>query len=136
MPIGPPGQPQGSGDGYSYEPGALRQITGHLQAGAESLDRVVTTKAAAVDAGASSDIVGEAMARLQKIGAIIAHTVDDTAGKVHAADGSYDEIENTNEGAMQYREENPRGGRGGNSSIVGRIERVPLDHEPREMGPR
>lgn len=94
-------RPPGGGDGFGFEPAALRKIHTRLHDGAEDLDRAVTRKAPPVDAGDSSDIVAAAVARLQQIGAAVAQHLDSNADKVDSARGSYAEIENTNEGALQ-----------------------------------
>lgn len=97
--------PSGGGDGgFGWDPASLSKIYNDLLDGAEALDRAVTQKAPAVDAGASSDIVAAAMIRLQKIGTVVAQHLDSTGRKVDSAHGSYAEIENTTEGQMKVDE--------------------------------
>lgn len=61
---------------FGFEPGALPRIRTELRIGADDLDKAVTRKSPPVDAGDSSDIVAEAIGRLQTIGAAIAEHLD------------------------------------------------------------
>lgn len=95
---------------------ALNQISIHLSDGAEQPDGATAKSLPPVDAGASSEVVGDAMTRLQTIAVAITQHMSTTAGKVNLADGSYAEIENTAEDKFKSKElypprsERPMGG--------------------------
>ncbi|SNR27500.1 hypothetical protein SAMN06265360_10178 [Haloechinothrix alba] len=127
------------GDGYSYESHALQLTRDRFRLGASTLDRATQAEAKSVDAGASSDVVGDAMARVQQIAVVLAQYMDDTADKVDRADGSYGEVENTNEGRLRYEKyfaaDEPQYGPGAvprtddTSEIQRRLD-DPLEHAP------
>ncbi|MDV6011240.1 hypothetical protein [Haloechinothrix sp. LS1_15] len=93
-----------AGDGFSAEEHALRLTRDRLRLAADTLDRATGVEVSAVDAGMSSDIVADALARLQQVGIVLAQHMDNTADQVDAAEGSYAEIENTHEGKLRYEE--------------------------------
>lgn len=109
-----------SGDGYTHNGNTLRTIVGHWREGARSLDEAAKTSAKPPDAGASSAVVGEGIAALLHGLRGAATAMDRTADKVHVANGAYEDIENTNEGAIEAR---PRYG-------TGPGKRLPSDHTP------
>ncbi|PXY17691.1 hypothetical protein [Prauserella endophytica] len=92
-----------SGDGYRHDTNALTAISGHWRDGANQLDAAAAVPADAPDAGASSAVVGTAMASLIQGLSAAATAMDEAAEKVHAANGSYEDIENTNAGAIAAR---------------------------------
>ncbi|MBK1784428.1 hypothetical protein [Prauserella cavernicola] len=109
-----------SGDGYTHNSGALRTIVGHWRDGAHGLDEVAAASAKPPDAGASSGVVGDGIAALLNGLRGAATAMAQTAGRVHAANGAYEDIENTNEGAIAAR---PRYG-------TGPAKRLPSDPTP------
>lgn len=98
------------GNGYGYEPDALPIIAGRLRTGVDYLDLATGSAPAAVDAGASSDVVNKALAMVQQAGVVLSQVLEDTASKVDSADGSYADVDNTVEGYWRYREKYMRGG--------------------------
>lgn len=113
-------------DGYSYEPEALRDITHELNVACSRLDTAIQQSVRAPDAGESSEVVGDGISDLIRMGTAMAHVLDEIAGKVHAASGAYADIENT--AANQVRVESEYGmGPGGH---------LPLDGvDPAEINP-
>jgi hypothetical protein len=91
-------------DGYSYETGALDSMAAELGGGADALDRAADAQAEAPDAGASSLHVARTLQALMTSTVAAARTLDDTAAKINAAQGSYHTIENTHEGAMEKQQ--------------------------------
>ncbi|MGH3948734.1 MAG: hypothetical protein ACRDSE_06390 [Pseudonocardiaceae bacterium] len=90
--------------GFRYDEGALAAIVRDLRSGVEQLDLLANNMPQAVDAGFSSDVVNAALARVAKASVALAQVGEDIASKVDAAEGSYADIENTNEGQMRYQE--------------------------------
>ncbi|GAB3481126.1 hypothetical protein [Amycolatopsis cihanbeyliensis] len=91
-------------DGYRYERDGLTEARNHFASGATSLDEAISGELTAADAGASSVVVADALVRVRMAGILLAHAMDDIATKIDAAQGAYDEIENTAEGAVRYVE--------------------------------
>jgi hypothetical protein len=89
---------------FRYRSDELAEAKDRFRAGAENLDEAIQTDMVAADAGASSTIVAEAMVRMQLAAVLLSHHMDGIASKIDATKGSYDEIENTVEGAMRYDE--------------------------------
>ncbi|MBK1785524.1 hypothetical protein [Prauserella cavernicola] len=123
-----------SGDGYRHNSEALTAISDHWHEGAELVDGAATAPADAPDAGASSSVVGEAMASLTRALGAAATAMDDAAEKVHAANGSYEDIENTNAGAIAAR---GRYGMGPGQRLPsdGKVDPAPGSLPPPPMGP-
>ncbi|GDY33885.1 hypothetical protein [Gandjariella thermophila] len=88
------------GGGYSYDPARLTDIAGKLRDGAKALADTARSAPPSPDAGTSSAVVGEALKALVRAGATAVARMDDVAGKVHASQGSYDTVENTNTGVL------------------------------------
>ncbi|RZS37001.1 hypothetical protein EV193_106236 [Herbihabitans rhizosphaerae] len=99
-------------EGYGYTTSALAAVAERFRSGAGTLDGATGKRAGAVDAGLSSDIVAAALVRVTQIGTVLAHVLDDTAGKVRAANGSYDDIENNNAGMMRLMQKQRDAGYG------------------------
>ena len=95
-------------DGFSYSPHALERVGAALRHGAKRLDEATGAELIAPDAGASSSVVGTAISDLLKAAVTGAQLFDDTAGKVHASNGGYSEVENNTAGQFQLTDE--RGG--------------------------
>lgn len=92
-------------DGYEYSHDALGRVGGALRRGAGALDGATTQGFTAPDAGASSGAVGKALSDLLRSAVAGAQSLDDMAGKVHATQGGYGEVENTNEGELRRQEQ-------------------------------
>lgn len=90
-----------SADGYRSSEAALSEVVNTLRGGAERLDGAVGAAPDAPDAGASSDAVGAALGALVRSAVTGAHTMDKTAGNVHASNGGYADVENTNTGELR-----------------------------------
>ena len=88
-------------NGYQYSQEALRRVTGELRHGADALDRATEHDLISPDAGASSDVVGKALADLLKSAVAGAHGLAEMAENVHVTEGSYADVENTNEGVVR-----------------------------------
>src|SRR4051794_29740505 len=103
--------PYGDTDsGYSYAEGALTGIVGQLRDGEKVLDGAISRVVEAVDAGASSAVVGTVLDDIVKMGVGAAGAAGSAAAKVHAANGAYDDIENNNAGKLKLngkRNEDP-----------------------------
>lgn len=80
-------------DGFKSDADTLNIIKSQLNSGAQALD-AVSGAPHAVDAGMSSQAVGAMLSRLIGLSSATAHAIDDTASKVHAASGAYEDIEN------------------------------------------
>ncbi|MFF0149131.1 hypothetical protein ATK36_4607 [Amycolatopsis sulphurea] len=93
--------PYGGGGGYSYTPEGLNSIVGQLRHGAKALDGVAARAVQGVDAGTSSDVVGTVLADLIKMATASAGALSGSAEKVHAANGAYDDIENSQTGQIK-----------------------------------
>lgn len=91
--------------GYGYTPDALSGVTNQLRQGAGTLDGVAKSPPQGVDAGASSAAVGQALNDLMRMATAAAQVMDDSAGKVHTANGSYDEIENNHAGQLRLNDQ-------------------------------
>lgn len=89
-------------DGYGFDEGALTRAAQDLKVGVGYLDLLADLMPEGVDAGFSSEVVGAAMVRIAKGSAALAQVGDEIAGKVHAANGAYDDIDNTNQGRLRY----------------------------------
>lgn len=100
-------------DEFGYDAGALSRITASLRTATHQLDSATELKVSVVDAGFSSNIANEALARVQKAGVVLAQVIEDIAGKVDSADGSYADIENTAEGELRWHESRLPGYDGG-----------------------
>ncbi|GAA3522296.1 hypothetical protein GCM10022222_00070 [Amycolatopsis ultiminotia] len=90
-----------TGSGYSFTEGALTGIVGQLRDGEKVLDDTTSRVVLAVDAGASSAIVGTVLDDIMKMGVGAAGAAGGSAAKVHAANGAYDDIENNNAGQLK-----------------------------------
>jgi sugar (pentulose or hexulose) kinase len=90
--------------GYSYDPNGLTQVTGHLTTARDDLTRVADQEIIAPDAGASSDVVAQAISDL--IGAAVgaASVAEETGANVNIANGAYGAFENNDAGAT-FREQ-------------------------------
>lgn len=91
-------------DGFNYSRDALRQVSGALRRGADQLDEASAPELTAPDAGASSAVAGKAISDLLRSAIIGAQVLDEMAGKVHVANGSYDDVENSTEGQFTLNE--------------------------------
>ncbi|MCU1685413.1 MAG: hypothetical protein JWQ81_6152 [Amycolatopsis sp.] len=98
--------PYGEGGGYSYTAGALNSLAGQLNDGAQALDNVASRAVNAVDAGASSAAVGTVLSDIIQMATAAAGAMGGTASRVHSANGSYDDIENSNAGQMKLNADN------------------------------
>ncbi|RJQ91280.1 hypothetical protein [Amycolatopsis panacis] len=90
--------------GYSYTPDALNGIVGQLHHGEQLLDRVAARAVTGVDAGFSSAGVGAALAGVIRMATAAAGALGGSASKVHAANGAYDDIENTHAGQLKLND--------------------------------
>ena len=112
--------------GYSYEPEALRDIKHELDVACSRLDGAVQESVRAPDAGESSEVVGDGISDVIRMGTAMAHVLDDIAGKVHTASGAYADIENTAANRVQVEAEYGMGPGG----------HLPLDGvDPAEINP-
>ncbi|MCG3751721.1 MULTISPECIES: hypothetical protein [unclassified Amycolatopsis] len=96
--------PYGDTTGYSFTEGALKSIAGQLRDAEKALDGVTSNVVRGVDAGASSAIVGTVLDDLVKMGVGAAGAAGGAAEKVHAANGAYDDIENTHAGQLKLND--------------------------------
>ncbi|WP_020499974.1 hypothetical protein [Sciscionella marina] len=96
--------------GYDYKSEALTQMTSKLRKSAQNLAKSASSAPPAPDAGDSSAILAEVISDLLKSGAAIAAKQESIAGKIHASNGTYDDVENTNTDALKqaHREEGGR----------------------------
>ncbi|MGH3520103.1 MAG: hypothetical protein ACRDQ7_22500 [Haloechinothrix sp.] len=96
----------GDGDGFGYDTGALEQVVQQFRSATQHLDSANAAAVDMVDAGASSEVVGSALAGLLTSSVETAEVTDTIADRVNTAKGSYHNIENTNEGAILKRQLN------------------------------
>ncbi|MPY99921.1 MAG: hypothetical protein GEU97_18405 [Actinophytocola sp.] len=96
-----------NGEGFGHEPGVLDEVAARFESAATYLDLVAEHQPTAVDAGFSSDVVNAALARIQQAALVLAQTMNDVSSKVHVAEGSYENIENTNEAQIKLNQESP-----------------------------
>ncbi|WP_159396491.1 hypothetical protein [Amycolatopsis sp. AA4] len=97
--------PYGERDGgYSFTAGALEGIVARLRDGEQTLDVATSRAARGVDAGASSAVVGQAVAGIVKMGVAAAGAMGGAAANVHAASGAYDDIENSHAGQLKLND--------------------------------
>lgn len=96
-------------DGYSYDEHALRDIKSELDVACSRMDTAVQESVRAPDAGESSDVVGDGIAELIRMGTAMTHVLDNTAQKVHAASGAYADIENMAKNRLRVVKEYGRG---------------------------
>ena len=80
--------------GYRADPGGLDSLVAGLRNGAQGFDGLANSAPAVPDCGASTALVGKAIAKLVGSGGAMAASMEDTASKIHRANGSYGEIEN------------------------------------------
>ncbi|GAA3588621.1 hypothetical protein GCM10022222_86290 [Amycolatopsis ultiminotia] len=90
--------------GYSYTEGALTGVAGQLRDGEKALDATTSRVVQAVDAGASSAIIGTVLDDIMKMGVGAAGAAGGAAEKVHAANGAYDDIENNHAGQLKLND--------------------------------
>jgi hypothetical protein len=88
---------------FGFEPGTLPAIVGHLNAASSTLDTGIGGGPEVIDAGATSGMVGGTLKEITLATAAIGEAIDDISGKVDAADGSYADIENSNEGMLKLQ---------------------------------
>ncbi|HEV7981154.1 hypothetical protein [Amycolatopsis sp.] len=100
------GMPYGDSGGYGYTSDALNGIVGQLHQGEQALDGVTPGAPNAVDAGFSSAAVGAALAGVMRMATASAGALGGSASKVHAANGAYDDIENTHAGQLKLNDKN------------------------------
>lgn len=112
--------------GYQYDEDALHNIKQQLNSASSRMDKAVQNSVRAPDAGQSSEVVGDGIADLIRMGTAMSHILDDVADKVHAANGAYDDIENTAKNKMRVARQYGRGPGHG----------LPLDHvDPDDVNP-
>jgi hypothetical protein len=87
-------------DGYSYTTAELDSVVNQFRDAGAHLDTANNGAVEMVDAGASSGIVGGALAALLMSSIDTAQTIEYTAGLVDVAKGSYGLIENNNKGVL------------------------------------
>ncbi|OZM70303.1 hypothetical protein CFN78_25580 [Amycolatopsis antarctica] len=87
--------------GFHHDEGALTKAAQDLRVGVGYLDLLADNLPDAVDAGFSSEVVGAALVRISQGSAALAQIGEEIAAKVDAADGSYADIENSNEGRLR-----------------------------------
>jgi hypothetical protein len=100
------GSPYGEGGGYSYTPDALNTVAGQLNEGAQALDGGASRAVIGVDAGFSSNAVGAALAGVIRMATAAAGAMGGTASRVHSANGSYDDIDNSHAGQLKLNGDN------------------------------
>ncbi|QWF83784.1 hypothetical protein [Amycolatopsis sp. CA-230715] len=93
----------GENGGYSYTPEGLNGIVGQLREGAGALD-AVAGGGVPVDAGASSAAVGHVLDSVVRMAIASAESMSEAAGKVHSANGAYDDIDNSHAGQLRLNE--------------------------------
>ncbi|NKQ53903.1 hypothetical protein HFP15_13535 [Amycolatopsis sp. K13G38] len=95
--------------GYSYDPNGLTQVNADLGAARDELAAVGNQQITAPDAGASSDVVANAIAGL--IGAAVgaASLAEEIGGNVNIANGAYGAYENNQAGATLREQEEVQG---------------------------
>lgn len=86
-----------------YKVEALTRMTTGLRNSAKDLANSTSNAPPAPDAGDSSAILAKVISDLLRSGAAIAAKQESIAGKIHAGQGSYDEVENNNEGRMKMQ---------------------------------
>ncbi|MGH3620934.1 MAG: hypothetical protein ACRDQ5_03980 [Sciscionella sp.] len=86
--------------GFSYSEVGLDTVVRRLRDGARRLDEACRAPIDAPDAGASSAVVGEAIAALLKSAFAAEQLLDNNANLVHAANGGYGPTENDNAGRI------------------------------------
>lgn len=89
--------------GYDYKQASLSRMTKTLRGSAQHLSNATSGAPPSPDAGDSSALLAEVISDLLRSGATIAAKQELIAGNIHASKGSYDEIENTNEGLMNQQ---------------------------------
>ncbi|OZM70384.1 hypothetical protein CFN78_26060 [Amycolatopsis antarctica] len=92
----------GLGSGFWAEPETLTQLARQVFEASETLSASTRQVPNAPDAGASSAIVGTALARVQTAGTVLVEVLAQVAGKVDTARGRYDAIDNTAAGALRW----------------------------------
>jgi hypothetical protein len=80
--------------GYQVDPAGLDGLASTLRDGAKAFDGITNGAPIAPDCGSSTARAAQAMAKLVAAGATLGGLLEDTANKIHSANGSYDTQEN------------------------------------------
>lgn len=86
--------------GFSYQRDELNKVKNMFHDAAGKMDHVLQSQFPGVDAGPSSQLVNDSIKNLMTSVAMCATQFDRVANKIHAAQGSYDEVENNNKGRL------------------------------------
>lgn len=90
--------------GFESDPETLKRGAERLRSAQIYLD-IGVEPPDAVDAGFSSDVINAALARVAQARVVVSQIAEDTAAKVDAANGTYADVENTNEGRIRYEQQ-------------------------------
>ncbi|MQA10359.1 MAG: hypothetical protein GEU98_17745 [Pseudonocardiaceae bacterium] len=96
-----------------FDTPALRTMSRRLDDGARTARDAMGGAPTAPDAGFSTAAVAQALSAILEKTSQLANDLEDVSGKIRATSGAYDDVENTNEGAMKRRGEKPLAERAG-----------------------
>lgn len=85
-----------SKDGFGYDPEALQAGAAKYRAASEAVQGALKQSPPTIDAGISTESVMLGVEKLVKLASSGALRARDIANKVHAADGSYADVDQTN----------------------------------------
>lgn len=92
-------------DGYFYDPAILSSSADKYVGASVKIDTVIQHPPGAVDAGASSKKVGDALDKLIRLAAAGSLSARDTGGKIHASHGSYGDVEDLNKDRFKVHDD-------------------------------
>ncbi|SEO89631.1 hypothetical protein [Amycolatopsis saalfeldensis] len=80
--------------GYRVDPGGLDGLVRELHSGADAFNGLANQAPVTPDCGASTELVGKALAKLVGSSAGLGGVLVQTADKIHRSNGSYGTVEN------------------------------------------
>lgn len=89
-------------DGYDYSASELSGMAGDLRSSANQLGSGSKGMPGTPNAGVSTDKMAKVYESLMKSGGALAAKQEDIASKIHSTNGSYAEVENTNQGRLRH----------------------------------
>ncbi|MHA6800616.1 hypothetical protein [Bounagaea algeriensis] len=91
-----------AGDGIHVEQSGLRSMARTLRSSTDDLGELASSMPDMPEVSTSAEKVGHTLSEITRTAAALAASVEDTAGKIDVADGSYGEVDNT--GAEQLHQ--------------------------------
>ncbi|OLT48252.1 hypothetical protein BJF85_13650 [Saccharomonospora sp. CUA-673] len=100
----------GHSDDWHADEGALDAIVRQLNNGSEDINSATDKELGPVDAGVTSDVVGQALKDVLELATVVSATMSNAAENVNIAQGSYEDIENDHKGKIDYQRQEMESG--------------------------